>query len=244
MNDIRIVLVRPQGADNVGAAARAMKNMGLRRLVLVEPAIRRLADASAMAVHARDVLEAARIAPSLAEAVADCCLVVGTTCRDGLYRADSCPPHELAPLIVARAERAPVALVFGPEDHGLSNEDLKLCQRLITIDTDPEYASLNLAQAVLLCCYELRRACGAERPRDDLDLATSYEIELTLERLKAAFLEIGFLHRDNPDHIMFAFRRLLGRAGLEKRDARILMGVARQIEWYARQAREGGEGRG
>lgn len=234
MDNVRIVLVRPQGAENVGAAARAMKNMGLRQLVLVEPAFRNRAAAAGMAVHARDVLDASRTVASLAEALADCRFVVGTTCREGLYRAGARPPHELAPLIAARARGGPVALVFGPEDRGLTNEDLKLCQHLITIDADPGYSSLNLAQAVLLCCYELRRATVAGPPEDDLDLAPAIEIEHTLERLKAAFLRIGFLHRDNPEHIMFAFRRIFGRAGLERRDARILMGLARQIEWYAR----------
>jgi tRNA/rRNA methyltransferase len=186
-----------------------------------------------MAVHAIDVLERARSVPTLAEAVADCTLVVGTTCRGGLYRASAESPELVAPILLERSRSAPVALVFGPEDHGLSNEDLKHCQRLVNVPTGSDYPSLNLAQAVLLCCYELRRAAQLETdasPRHST--ATADDVGFALARLQEAFLRIGFLHRDNPDHIMFAFRRIFGRAGLEGRDVRILLGLARQIEWY------------
>ena len=239
---IRIVLVRPRGAANVGAVARAMKNTGVRHLVLVRPRLRRDARlATAMAVHARDLLSRARTVGTLAEAVADCRLVVGTTRRGGLYRAAAEPPDDVAPAVLARARRGPVALVFGPEDHGLSNDDLKQCHRLITIPTSAAYPSLNLAQAVLLCCYELRRTLlgGGPSPANPIPSpAAAADIDFALERLKEALLRIGFLHPQNPDHIMFAFRRLFGRAGLETRDVRILLGLARQIEWYARNSRQ------
>lgn len=236
LSNVRVVLVRPQGAGNVGASARAMKNMGLHDLCLVRPRARRRFWASAMAVHAADVLEKARTAPSLAAAVADCALVVGTTCRGGLYRAAAEAPEVLAPILVDRAAAAPVALVFGPEDHGLSNEDLKHCQRLVNIPTASDYPSLNLAQAVLLCCYEIRRAAQAAVPAVGRhDAARAEDVEFALTRLQESFLQIGFLHRENPDHIMFAFRRIFGRAGLEDRDVRILLGLARQIEWYGRE---------
>ena len=232
---VRIVLARPRGAANVGAVARAMKNMGLRELFLVRPAMRRRS-AATMAVHARDLLENAVEADSIEAAVADCGLVVGTTCRNGLYRAAAQSPECLAPLILERARSAPVALVFGPEDHGLSNDDLKACQRLVCIDADHAYPSLNLAQAVLLCCYELRRAArGAGSAVDPIEPAPAADVDFMLERLQAALLRIGFLHPQNPDHIMFAFRRILGRSGLEGHDVRILLGLARQIDWYARE---------
>jgi tRNA/rRNA methyltransferase len=212
-----------------------MKNMGLRDLTLVGPKLRRLNFGGVMAVHARDLLENARVVADLSQAVSDCTLVVGTTRRGGLYRAAADGPEMLAPLIVDHARQGKVALLFGPEDHGLSNDDLKHCQRLIAIDTSPDYPSLNLAQAVLLCCYELRRAVLAGVPsKSQLDPAPAADVEFLFERLQSAFLRIGFLNPQNPDHIMFALRRLFGRAQLEGPDVRILLGLARQIEWYGR----------
>jgi tRNA/rRNA methyltransferase len=184
-----------------------------------------------MAVHADDVLSQVRRYSSLDEAVADCSLVVGTTCRDGLYRAAAESPRSVAPRIVATAAVNRVALVFGPEDHGLSNEDLKACHQLIAIPSDPGYASLNLAQAVMVCCYELFVAATGN-PENVPVLAPAERLAFMFERLQSAFLSIGFLHADNPDHIMFAFRRMLGRAQMEERDVRILLALARQIEWY------------
>ena len=231
LTNVRVVLVRPRGAANVGAVARAMKNMGLRDLVLVQPALVRAFWSKAMAVHAEDVLSRVRRCDSLAEAVADCGLVVGTTCRGGVYRAAAEPPHQAAPRIMAAAGANRVALVFGPEDHGLSNGDLKCCQELIVIPSDPAYPSLNLAQAVMVCGYELFLAANATAATAPV-LAVAERVERMFQHLKSAFLSIGFFHRDNPDHIMFAFRRLLGRARLEERDVNILLGLARQIEWF------------
>jgi tRNA/rRNA methyltransferase len=234
LKNIRVVLLRPRGAANVGAVARAMKNMGLDDLVLVRPALVRAFWSKAMAVHAEDVLRRVRRCDSLGEAVADCGLVVGTTCRGGLYRGAAEPLRQVAPRIIAAAGANRVALVFGPEDHGLSNEDLKRCQQLIVIPADLGYPSLNLAQAVMVCGYELFLAASstAATPRV---LAPTERVEMVLQRLQAAFLAIGYLHRDNPDHIMFAFRRLLGRAQMEERDVRILLALARQIEWFGRE---------
>jgi len=231
LNNIRVVLVRPRGAANVGAVARAMKNMGLRDLVLVHPALMKSFWAKAMAAHAEDVLHSVRRCNSIGDAVADCGLVVGTTCRGGLYREAAEAPRIAAPRVVAAAATNRVALVFGPEDHGLSNEDLKACQQLIAIPADPAYPSLNLAQAVMVCCYELRLAMAGE-PQATRELARAEQVDRMFEKLRAALRSIGFLHPDNPDHIMFAFRRFLGRAELEARDVQILLGLARQIEWF------------
>jgi tRNA/rRNA methyltransferase len=126
-----------------------------------------------------------------------------------------------------------VALVFGPEDHGLSNEDLKHCLQLVVIPSDPGYPSLNLAQAVMVCGYELFLAANSTGARAPV-LAPAERVERMFQHLQSAFLSIGFLHGDNPDHIMFALRRLLGRAQMEERDVRILLGLARQIEWFGR----------
>jgi len=232
LRNVRIVLMEPQGAANVGAVARAMKNMGLRRLVAVRPQRLRMAAARAFAVHGADVLERMERAASLDAAVADCGLVVGTTARGGQYRAHAESPREAAPEIAAHAARQPVALVFGREDHGLTNEELKRCHRLIRIPAAPAYRSLNLAQAVLLCAYELWLAAASPDIREAPVLAPAARVEFACQRLQAALLRVGFLRRENPDHIMFALRRLFGRAGLEERDVRILLGIARQIEWF------------
>jgi tRNA/rRNA methyltransferase len=178
-------------------------------------------------------LDTMRIHNSLRAAIADCGLVVGTTRRPGLYREGALTPRELAPHVVATATANRVALIFGPEDSGLANNDLRFCHQLVTIPADSTYASLNVAQAVLLCCYEVFIAAQGEGFLPPRPLAVAERQELMYDKLKSALLKIGFLHGDNPDHIMFALRRVLGRAGLEDRDVRVLLGLARQIEWYA-----------
>jgi tRNA/rRNA methyltransferase len=210
-----------------------MRNMGINDLALVNPTQLRRRAADTMAVHARNVLDTMQVHTSLRAAVADCGLVVGTTCRPGLYRDGALSPRALAPHIVAAAEANRVALVFGPEDSGLANDDLRLCHQLVTIPSDPAYPSLNVAQAALLCCYEVFIVAQGEAAAPPRPLAIAERQELMYEKLKSALLKVGFLHGDNPDHIMFALRRILGRAGLEDRDVRILLGMARQIEWYA-----------
>lgn len=231
LSNVRVVLVRPRGAANVGAVARAMKNMGLRELVLVHPALMKSFWARAMAAHAEDVLHSVRQTDTLGAAVTDCGLVVGTTCRGGIYRIAAESPRVASSRIAAAATTNRVALVFGPEDHGLSNDDLTACHQLIVIPTDSAYPSLNLAQAVMVCCYELHLA-AVDEPQVSRELAPAEQVDLMFQKLQAAFRSIGFLHPDNPAHIMFAFRRFLGRAGLEEREVNILLGLARQIEWF------------
>lgn len=228
------VLVRPLQAGNVGAAARALKNMGFGDLRLVEPAAKAGRAAATMAVHAQDVLRAARRYDGLRAAVADCTLVVGTTCRPGLYRAGALAVREAAAQLAAESAGNRVAIVFGPEDTGLVNRELELCQRLLTIPTAPEYPSLNLAQAVMVVAYELMMAAGGARelPRAQ-PYAPAGEVEAMLQRMSRALVAIGFLPADNPEHIMFALRAILGRSGLDERELDILNGVARQIGWFA-----------
>ena len=235
--NLRIVLVRPQYSGNIGAIARAMGNFGMKSLALVNPAPVHRRQAEMMAVHAREVLDTMQVYTSLRAAVADCGLVIGTTCRSGLYRAHAVSLRTFAPTLVAATTTNRVALVFGPEDSGLSNEDLRCCPQLLTIPTDPTYTSLNVAQAVVLCCSEIFLAARSEGENRAPSLAVAERQEVMYEKLKHALLQIGFLHKDNPDHIMLALRRLFGRAGLEERDVRILLGMARQIEWYADRGR-------
>mgnify|MGYP000697293774 CR=1 FL=1 len=230
---VRIVLVRPRGAGNVGAAARAMKNCGAGDLAIVRPRAR-LAAAERMAVHARELVRGARVVNDIATAVADCRMVVGTTSRAGGYRAGAEDLAALAPALLTQAEAGPVAVLFGPEDHGLSNADLRHCQRLCSIDTSDEYASLNLAQAVLLVCWELRRAARRAVPRPPaIAPAPAAAVEALYDHLQEALLRIGFLNPQNPEHLMFTLRALFGRTTLSEHDVRILRGMARQMEWAA-----------
>ena len=213
-----------------------MKNFGVADLVLVAPRRFRRFSADAMAVHGRELLDSMRIVDTLAEAVVDCGWVVGTTCRPGLYRRRTRTPRDVARDVRAVAARNPVALVFGPEDTGLENEDLKLMNELVTIPTSPEYPSLNVAQAALLCLYEVHLAGKASRTQPAL--APSSRLEQMYARLRKALLAIGFLPETNPEHILFALRSMFGRARLEERDVRIWLGVARQIEWFASGGRD------
>jgi len=230
--NLRIVLVRPKGSANVGSVARAMKNMGLSDLALVQPALTDRFWSEAMAVHAEDVLRAHRAYDSLAAATGDCGLVVGTTAHDGPYRGATQSPRDAAPALFATAGSNRVALVFGPEDHGLSNDDLKLCQQLLTIPTAPAYPSLNLAQAVMVCCYEMLLASGTNATPAP-PLAPAAHTGFVLDRLQQALLTIGFLKPNNAEHIMHSIRRMLGAAEMDDRDVSIWLGIARQIEWYA-----------
>jgi tRNA/rRNA methyltransferase len=222
-------------SGNLGSAARALKNMGFDDLRLVAPAAsRRSRAATSMAVHAADVLANATIHPNLASALGDRTLTIGTTCRPGLYRSGAVSLREAAQELIVEAGANPIAMIFGPEDHGLTNDELKLCQRLITIPTAEDYPSLNLAQAVMVVAYELKLAASGTRPASTaLEFAPSTQVEAMLTRLSDALIEIGFLPDDNPDHIMFALRGLFGRSGLTIRELDILNGMARQMKWTA-----------
>jgi tRNA/rRNA methyltransferase len=233
MANLRVVLVRPRGSGNIGSIARVMKNFGARELAIVGTARTRSFWARAMAVHGRDILGQAKCHATLREATADCHLIVGTTARSGLYRDHSRTPRQVAPDMAAFVRSAKVAILFGPEDHGLSNKDLEPCQLLITIPTHSDYQSLNVAQAVGVCLYEIFLASRTEIPKPAVRRAEAQNIERLFDIMRDSLLKIGFLDSENPEHMLLAFRRLLGRAGLEERDVRILTGMFRQIQWYA-----------
>ncbi|MGH7872513.1 MAG: RNA methyltransferase [Candidatus Binatia bacterium] len=232
LQNIRIVMVRPRGSGNIGSVARAMKNTGANDLAIVGEARTESFWAKAMAVHGRDILAEAKCYSTIREAIADCTLVVGTTCRSGLYRSHSQSPREIAPAMVAAARNGKIALLFGPEDHGLSNKDLEHCQLLLTIPTHPDYQSLNVAQAAVICLYEFYVASLAPAQGDDIHRAEAENIERLFDIMRNSLLKIGFLDSENPEHMLLAFRRIFGRAGLEEKDVRILTGMFRQIEWY------------
>jgi len=232
LGNVKIVMVRPRGSGNIGSVARAMKNFGARELAVVGPARTKSFWARAMAVHGRDILSEVQSYASIREAIADCTLVVGTTCRPGLYRSHSQTAREVAPKIAAAAQTGKVAVVFGPEDHGLSNKDIEHCQLLLTIPSHPDYQSLNVAQAVVVCMYEIFLAASEPAPSAQLKLAKAESVERLFDILRPSLLKIGFLNPDNPEHMLLALRRIFGRGGLEERDVKILAGMFRQIEWY------------
>ena len=177
LSNLRIVMVRPRGSGNIGSVARAMKNVGAKELAIVGSARTQSFWARAMAVHGRDILSEAKCYETIRAAIADCTLVVGTTCCAGLYRSHSQTVREAAPAVAAAARDGKVALLFGPEDHGLSNKDLEHCQQLITIPANPEYPSFNVAQAAVICLYEIYVA-SLEKPgvENEIQRAQAEEI--------------------------------------------------------------------
>jgi len=236
LKNIRIVLVGTLYSGNVGSVCRAMANMGISDLSLAAPNICDDWDeATRMAVHADNILNARHEAASLADAVADCSWVVGTTARLGLYRQHVKTPRELAPELLQLATSGRVALVFGREDKGLSNEEIGICTHLIRIPVHPDYASLNLSQAVLLCCYELYGALGTyEAPVEkSLPAPMSQKLKL-LEKWREMLLDIGFMKDDKADHMMQGIQRIFSRGTFSEDDIAIMMGVARQADWASK----------
>jgi TrmH family RNA methyltransferase len=239
---VEFVLVRPRRPANVAAACRAMKNMGLRTLWLVEPGPG-LDDpgARSLAYGAWDVLDGARRASSLLEAVSGSVAVVGTSGRDV---TGAWTPRELATAAGRLAGGGPLSLVFGPEASGLTRAEMDLCHSLVHVPTDPVHPSLNLAQAVLLLAYELRLAALTEAGAAVGDVggearAPAGELEQAVRELREALLEIGFLDPASPDRVLTELRRLLARGGPTPREVVLLRGLARQVAWAGRVARGG-----
>ncbi len=231
--NITVVLVEPQGPLNIGSVCRAMLNFGLVDLRLVNPQTDHLQhEARQMAVKATTVLESAVVYSSLADALADCTLSFGTTRRFGRYREDMLHPDEAARQLLPATADDRVALVFGREDKGLHTAELDLCQRFVTIPTNDLLPSMNLAQAVALCLYEVNKVkgemAGAEHSRKRL--ASNENLEQMFLHMQRSLTSVGFLNPQNPDHILRAFRRILGRAGLNDREVRIMRGLFSQID--------------
>jgi len=234
---VEIVLVRPSRPANVAAACRAMKNMGLRALWLVGTRPELGDEAGrALAYGAWDVLDGARRADSLLEAVSTSVAVVGTT---GLPVAEAWSPRRLAAEAGALAGAGSLSLVFGPEATGLTSAERSLCHRLVRIPTDEAQPSLNLAQAVLLLAYELRLAfLATQQAAPDEDArASAGEVEQAIGELREALLEIGYLDAHNPDRILAELRGLVTRARPTPREVVLLRGLAHQASWAGRIAR-------
>lgn len=239
----RVVLVRPQFAANIGAAARVMRNMGLSELVLVAPeADPSDPEARRLSTHGENVLQSCRIVADFGDAVADCVLVAATSARvGGLTRRQFVgPPEEIAPRLVATMANGPVALVFGPEASGLSNAEVSRCHYLIHVPTDPHYPVLNLAQAVAICTYEVRRhwlrATDAPTLLPPSDAPAPFaDQERAFEQLRLALEDVHFLWNEKADALMHALRHLIGRASPTPMEVDVLLGLARQLRWFARQ---------
>ncbi len=252
LDQIRIVLVEPAGPLNVGAAARVMKNMGLRHLVLVNPQCDP-GDESAkrMAVHGAAVLAAATTVGSLPEALVGCQRAIATTGR--LHRQDQPlePPEVALPWLLPPdpANRLATALIFGPEDRGLSNAELVYAQRWVRIPASDDYPSLNLAQAVAVCSYLLHQAATAEAPvPTDIAAKASAaralsapleQIEGFYQDLEILLLKIGYLYPHTAASRMAKLRRLFHRSGPDQQELAMLRGVLRQVNWAVESSPEG-----
>ena len=233
LDNVVVILAGTKHPGNIGSAARAMANMGLGRLILAAPRCEINEEARRMAKAGIDVLSAAQVYQSLAAAVAEIHMLVGTTGKSGGYRADTTTPRRLASKILDQAANQTVGILFGPEDTGLIDEDLRLCQFLIRIPTSRQAGSINLAQAVMIISYELMLGGLTHEPCRALRLASVEQTEAMYGQLEEALLKAGFLHPQNAKHMMFAIRRLLGRAGMESSDVGVLRGIARQVNWFA-----------
>ena len=239
MTNIRVVLVSPLQSGNVGSVCRAMANMDVSDLWVVAPRIADNAweDGEKMACHAGAILEARHTVATLAEAVADCAAVVGTSAREGLYRQHHRTPREAAPEILRIARKGRVALVMGREDNGLENDEIAQCTHLLRIPSSPAYSSINLAQATMICLYELYAASADFEISDEKSPPAEASARKRLFELwRVAMLAIGFMKEDKADHMMQGFQRIFSRGVRTADDANIMMGVARQAEWAAAHA--------
>lgn len=241
LSRVRIVLVRPQHPGNVGAAARAMMTMGITQLVLVQPSNmsseRAREQARAQATHATLALERMRIEETIEEAVAGCGWVVGASARPRHLGDEPLAPWSMAQQALALPVDQPLALLFGPERTGLTNEELDRCHRIVRIPADPASTSLNLAQAVQVLAYELRRAAFPEAP----EVATkrrhpwyapprAEEVEHFYEHLERVLLATGFLNPKNPRQLMRRLRTFFNRARPDRNELNILRGILKTVE--------------
>jgi TrmH family RNA methyltransferase len=234
------MLVRSSRAANVAAACRAMKNMGLRSLTLVQPPPELETEgARALAYGAWDVLDGARRAASLREAVAGCAVVAGTSGRVD----DAISPRRLAVEGAALCGGGRLGLVFGPEASGLTLDELALCHLRVRIPTDPAHPSLNLAQAVLVLAYEIHlSALAAEAVATGPEAPRTADLEAVLDHLREGLLGIGYLNPSNPEAVLSELRVLLWRARPTSRELLLLRGLARQVAWAGSEIARAGSG--
>ena len=229
--NVRVVLSHTSHPGNIGSAARAMKTMGLHQLALVNPRHFPHPEADALSAGATDVLHAAQVHSSLDDALAGCVTAIGLTRRQRGLSHDPLDARDAAGQLIEIARTQPIALLFGNETSGLSNEELGKCQMLVTYPANPEYPSLNLAAAVQIMAWELRMAAlaGAQLESEERELANLEDIEFFFARLQETLIDIRFLDPAHPKKLMPRLRRLFSRTRLEKDELSILMGILKQI---------------
>ena len=240
LKNVAIILKRPKYPENIGAAARAMLNMGLSKLIVVDPQNCDLTRILKMATHAAvEVIEQMQVYENLQTALEALNYVTGTTARLGGQRQVISSPAKLAQKLAPISENNQVGILFGPEDRGLTNADIRLCHALVNIPT-AEFSSLNLAQAVVIICYELR---AYNQPQDNIfvpRLANRYELDGMYAQLKDILVRISYIQPDNPDYFMNNIRYFCTRMQLRAKEVSIIRGICRQIDWYGRKCYEDG----
>ena len=240
LKNVCIVLSRPRYPENIGAAARAMRNMGLEQLVVVDPQNCDLSRILKMATHAAiDVVEQMRVYEDLQTALAPLNYVVGTTARLGGQRQLVGTAARLAQKLAPICENNRVGLLFGPEDRGLTNEDIRLCHELVNIPT-AEFSSLNLAQAVMILCYELRRYNQPKAKTFMPRLANRHELDGMYAQLQDILVRISYIQPENPEYFMNNIRHFGSRMKLRAKEVSILRGICRQIDWYGKKCFQDG----
>ena len=237
LDNVRIVLVSTQHPGNIGASARAMLTMGVSDLVLVNPERYPHPQARASAAHAEGVLDRARVVATLDEAVADCAWVVASSARPRHLGDEPLTPWDAAGRAIERAAQARVALVFGCERTGLTNEELDRCHAALMIPTNPGYSSLNLSQAVQVMAYELRRAAlpqvpsvSSKKDHPWYEPPTAEEMTRFYDHLQRILLSTGFLDPENPRHLMRRLRTFFNRASPDRNELNILRGILTSLE--------------
>jgi len=241
LDNISIVLLQPRYSENIGAAARAMRNMGIRSLVIVDPQNFDLSKALKLATHfASDIIEKSKFYPDLKEALSPFNYVVGTTARLGGQRQVVLTPLTLARNLIPISVKNRIAILFGPEDKGLSNEDIRFCHTLVNIPT-AEFSSLNLAQSVMILCYEIFIAGGEANEEFTPRMASRYELDGMYDQLKDILVRISYINSENPDYWLNHFRSFFTRLQLRAKEVNIIKGLCRQVDWYGKKRYEDGK---
>ena len=244
LKQFAVVLNRPRIPENIGAAARAICNMGMGRLVVVSPENPDPERMLRMATHkAAHLVKNMRVYSELEEAVSDFGYIVGTTARTGGVRRPILTPREVAADLFPIAAQNKIALVFGSEDKGLTNQEIRYCHQLVKIPT-AQFSSLNLAQAIMIVCYEIRLASAQSPERVIPKLASSTELERMYERVRDILIKISFIQPENPEHWMMNIRRFSSRIGLQAAEVDMIMGICRQIDWFGKSGLAALEGEG
>jgi tRNA (cytidine32/uridine32-2'-O)-methyltransferase len=240
LNNVKIVLVETSHTGNMGSAARAMKTMGLTNLCLVNPIIKPDSQSISLAAGASDIIKQAQIFSSLEEAVAECSLVIGTSARPRSLQWPNLTPKECGDKIIAEASHhTQVALVFGRERVGLTNDELQKCHFHVGIPANPDYSSLNLAMSVQVLCYEIRMSMLSAQDtssllntcdKNDIQYPKDEDVERFYQHLEQTLLQTGFINPHHPGQIMGRLRRLFTRARIEQQELNILRGILTSID--------------